>query len=193
MLGVIRAFFRDDRAGGIELLEGAAAQGDPVAQRSLAFLLEDGRAAGLYRAAAEAGDGIAAFNVGVASTDAAEAVRWLTVAAEAGVQPAYPQLANRLGELDLDDQALRWYVRGAGSGHVGCMFAAACWYRDGFGGPVDLVQALRWFLAMLDAGNGDGIHEAHKIVPAMSVDDIHEAGRLSGRRSEADTFAGRAV
>ncbi len=67
---------------------------------------------------------------------------------------------------------------------------AACWYRDGFGGPVDLVQALRWYLAMLSVG-GDGTHEAHQIVPMMTNDEIHEAGRLAGRISEADVFVVR--
>ncbi|MFD1086339.1 tetratricopeptide repeat protein [Micromonospora andamanensis] len=199
MLGVILAFHLDEQVAGAELLEAAAADGDPEAQRSLAFLLDGGadglgdptRAMALYRAAAQAGDGYAAYNLGVKESDHHEAVRWLRRAAEAGVHEAYPHLANHLSELDIDDEALRWYVRGAEIGHPGCMFAAACWYRDGFGGPVDLVQALRWYLAMLSAGVGDGIHEAHKIVPMMTDDQIHEAGRLAGRISEADVFVAR--
>jgi TPR repeat protein len=199
MLGVILAFHLDEPITGAELLEAAAAEGDPEAQRSLAFLLDGGaeelgdttRATALYRAAAEAGDGYAAYNLGVKQGEHPEAVRWLRRAADVGVREAYPHLANRLSELDIDDEALRWYVRGAETGHQGCMFAAACWYRDGFGGPVDLVQALRWYLAMLNVGSGDGIHEAHKIVPVMTDDQIHEAGRLAGRISEADVFVVR--
>jgi TPR repeat protein len=195
MLGVILAFHLDERAAGAELLE-AAAEGDPEAQRSLAFLLDGDagalgdatRAMALYRTAAQAGDGYAAYNLGTRESGHREAVRWLRQAAEAGVHEAYPHLANRLSELDIDDEALWWYVRGAEIGHQGCMFAAACWYRDGFGGPVDLVQSLRWYLAMLNAGNGDGVHEAHKIVPMMTDDQIHEAGRLAGRISEADVL-----
>lgn len=199
MLGVILAFHLDEQAAGAELLEAAAAEGDPEAQRSLAFLLDGGadalgdttRAMALYRAAAQAGDGYAAYNLGTRESDHREAVRWLRQAAEAGVHESYPHLANRLSELDIDDEALRWYVRGAEIGHQGCMFAAACWYRDGFGGPVDLVQALRWYLAMLSVGGGDGIHEAHKIVPLMTDDEIHEAGRLAGRISDANVFVVR--
>ncbi|WP_433797597.1 tetratricopeptide repeat protein [Actinoplanes sp. CA-252034] len=174
----------------------ATADEDPEAQRSLAFLHAEGpeelrdtaRAATLSRIAADAGDGYAAHNLGVTATDPRTAVRWLRQAAEAGVHDAYPHLANRLSELDIDDEALRWYVRGAEAGQEGCMFAAACWYRDGFGGPVDLVQALRWYLAMLGVGNGDGLHEAHQIVPSMSDDEIRAAGRLSGRLSDAEVF-----
>jgi TPR repeat protein len=151
MLGVILAFHLDEQVAGAELLEVSAAEGDPEAQRSLAFPLDGGaeetgdatRAVALFRAAAEAGDPYAAYNIGVRDGDHHEAVRWLRQAAEAGVHESNPHLANRLSELDIDDEALLWYVRGAESGQPGCMFAAACWYRDGLDGPVDLVQALR--------------------------------------------------
>jgi len=36
-----------------------------------------------------------------------------------------------------------------------------------------------------------GIHEAHGLVAQMSVDDVHGAGRLSGRLTEADLLAQR--
>ncbi|MEV6376916.1 tetratricopeptide repeat protein [Micromonospora musae] len=199
MLGVIRAFHLLDPAGGVKLLAVSAEGGDPVAQRTLGYLVQhgvgtakdDSRASALYRAAAEAGDPLAAFNLGVLSGAADEAVQWLRRAADAGVVEAYPRLGDRLSERDLDEEALRWYVRGAEARDKGSMFAAACWYRDGLGGPVDLVQALRWYLAMLDAGSVDGIHEAHAIVPRMTADEIHEAGRLSGRLLEADLFVQR--
>lgn len=196
MLGVIRAFHLDDPAGGVELLTASADEGDPVAQRTLGYLIQHGvgtapdeyRAAALFQAAAEAGDATAAFNLGVLSGHAPGAVHWLRIAAEAGITEAYPLLGDQLSRRDLDEEALQWYVRGAGAADKGSMFAAACWYRDGFGGPVDLVQALRWYLAMLDLGSGDGIHEAHKIVSRMTADEIYEAGRLAGRLLEADTF-----
>ncbi|MEU8265231.1 tetratricopeptide repeat protein [Micromonospora sp. NPDC048999] len=196
MLGVIRAFHLEDPAGGVKLLAVSADEGDPVAQRTLGYLVQHGigatkddlRATALYQAAAEAGDPLAAFNLGVLSGETDEAVHWLRQAAEAGVTEAYPRLGDRLSERDLDEEALQWYVRGAEAGDKGSMFAAACWYRDGFGGPIDLVQALRWYLAMLNVGSGDGIHEAHAIVPRMTADEIHEAGRLSGRLLEADLF-----
>ncbi|GGR75602.1 hypothetical protein GCM10010169_19600 [Micromonospora fulviviridis] len=199
MLGVIRAFHLGDPAGGVKLLAVSADDGDPIAQRTLGYLVQHGigttkddlRATALYRAAAEAGDALAAFNLGVLAGGSDEAVHWLRQAAEAGVTEAYPRLGDRLSERDVDEEALRWYVHGAEAGDKGSMFAAACWYRDGFGGPVDLVQALRWYLAMLNVGSGDGIHEAHAIVPRMTADEIYEAGTLSGRLLEADLFVQR--
>ncbi|MFG2040628.1 tetratricopeptide repeat protein [Dactylosporangium sp. NPDC048998] len=196
LLGVVLAFHLGDPLAGVGVLEGPAGRGDPEAQRALAFLLhrnpaveqDEARAMTLYRAAAEAGDAYAAYNLGVSAHDPQEAIRWLRQAAAAGITESYPSLGDRLSALDLDEEALSWYLRGAAHGHKGCMFAAACWFRDGFGGPVDLVQSLRWYLQMLDAGSGDGIHEAHKIVPRMSDDEIHEAGRLAGRILEADVF-----
>ena len=173
-----------------------ADQGDPIAQRTLGFVLQHGvgtasdrgRAAELYRAAAASGDPWAAYNLGVLAGRSAESIPWLRLAAEGGLVPAFPALGDRLSDHDLDEEALQWYVKGAEAGDKGSMFAAACWYRDGFGGPVDLVQALRWYLAMLDIGSGDGIHEAHQIAPAMSDDQIRAAGRLAGRITDAEIF-----
>ncbi|WP_436534120.1 tetratricopeptide repeat protein [Actinoplanes sp. HUAS TT8] len=195
MRGVILAFVLGEPAEGARLLAVSAAQNDPIAQRSYAFLLHHGtgveedreQAAALCRAAAEAGDAWAALNVASILGDHPDAVRWLRAAAEDGVRAAYPVLGDRLSALDEDDEALSWYVRAAEGGHQGAMRAAADWYRDGYGGPVDLVQALRWYLKLLDVGSGDGIHAAHAIVPRMTVDEIHEAGRYT----EADVFAQR--
>jgi hypothetical protein len=54
------------------------------------------------------------------------------------------------------------------------------WYRDGFGGPVNLVQALRWYLAMLHVRSGDGIHDAYEMMARMTADDItRRAGCLA--------------
>ncbi|AGL20149.1 tetratricopeptide repeat protein [Actinoplanes sp. N902-109] len=194
LLGVLQAWHLGDHTGAVESLTTAADRGDPVAQRTLGFLVQRGlgvaaspdRADELFRAAARAGDGVAAYNVGLRHGRSPEAVPWFRMAAGAGVVPAFPALGDRLSEQDLDEEARHWYVRGAEAGDRGSMFAAACWYRDGFGGPVDLVQALRWFLAMLDTGSADGIHEAHGIVPHMTPDQIRAAGRLAARVAEAE-------
>jgi TPR repeat protein len=196
MLGVIHAFHLDDPAAAVRLLTIPAQHGDPVAQRTLAYLIQHGqgtdpdhdRAIEFYRAAAHAGDGIAAFNLAMLSDDIDEALRWLRQAADAQVTEAYRRLGDKLSQNDLDGEALHWYLRGAEAGDTASMSAAACLYRDGHGGPIDLIQALRWYLAMLQAGNGDGIHQAHKIVPRMTDDQIHEAGRLSGHLLEAHMF-----
>ncbi|WP_203832876.1 tetratricopeptide repeat protein [Actinoplanes lobatus] len=199
MRGVILAFFLGAPAEGARLLAASAAQHDPIAQRSYGFLLAHGtgvkedqmRAAALYRAAAEAGDAWAALNLASVLGDHPDAVGWLRVAAEKGISAAYPVLGDRLSALDQDEEALNWYVRAAHGGHQGAMRAAADWHRDGFGGPVDLIQALRWYLKLLEVGNADGVHAAHAITPRMTVDEIHEAGRLSGRYVDAEVFSQR--
>jgi TPR repeat protein len=205
---VILAFYMDDPASAVPLLTAAADAADPVAQRSLGFLVQRGlgtepdlaRASQLYRSAAEGGDAIAAYNVALTYVDSEdglqECVRWARVAALAGVTEAYPLLAKKLAKFDqrdADGEALAWCVKGAEDGHVGCMFVAARRYRDGFGGPVDLVQSLRWFIAMLNAGNGDGLHEAHGVVPHMTPAQIREAAVLAGRPSVGETFISMAA
>lgn len=158
MLGVIFMMYVDAPAQTVQYLSQSAAEGDPVAQRTLAFLLERGqgvqpdreRAVLLYRSAAEAGDNIAAFNLGlhlangaVVASDTAESIHWLRTAASSGVTEAYPLLGNQLSALDQDEEALHWYVAGAESGNADCMFVAATWYRDGIGTAASRVQALR--------------------------------------------------
>jgi TPR repeat protein len=202
-LGVIFMLYVDAPEQAAKFLAESASEGDSLAQRTLAYLLERGqgvevdreRAVNLYRSAAEAGDGTAAFNLGlhyvdgeVVGPDIAEAVRWLRVAASANVKESYALLGNQLATLDIDEEALHWYVVGAEHGQANCMFVAGCWYRDGIGTHVNLVQSLRWFIALLNVGHGEGVHEAHKIAREMSADDIRAAASLAGRPSDADVF-----
>ncbi|MET8461478.1 tetratricopeptide repeat protein [Micromonospora zamorensis] len=203
MLGVIFMLYVDAPKETIDFLDQSASEGDVVAQRTLAYLLERGqgvaveqeRAVQLYRAAAEGGDGIAAFNLGlhyanghVLEVDVSSAVHWLRVAAEAKIAEAYAIIGNHLSFLDLDEEALEWYLVGAKAGQVNCMFVVGGWYRDGVGTSVNLVQSLRWFLAMLNEGSGDGVHEAHQFVSRMTSEEVREAARLAGRPLDADVF-----
>jgi TPR repeat protein len=199
MLGVVRAFHLGDPAGGVRLLTISAQEGDPIAQRGLGYLMQHGigteqddvRATALYLAAAEAGDAVAALHLGVLSKGSPDAVHWLRRAAEAGITGAYPLLGIQCSEQDMDEEALYWFVQAAEAGDTDSMHAAARWYRAGYGGATSLVQALRWYLAMLNVGSGDGLHEAHAMVPRMTADEIYEAGRLSGRLLEADLLVQR--
>jgi TPR repeat protein len=195
MLAVIRMLLLKDDAGAIAALTPAAEQGDTEAQRTLGFLLQrtspDGampaRAVTLFRLAAEAGDGYAAYNLGVAyekgegglEADDDQAAQWFQIAADRGCVQAYACLGDRLGKLERGAEALAWYVKGAQAGHAGCMNAAACWYRDGYGTEVDLLQSLRWFLAMMRSGNYNGLHPAHQIAERMTDEEIFEAGVLA--------------
>ncbi|WP_160312328.1 tetratricopeptide repeat protein [Streptacidiphilus albus] len=71
-------------------------------------------------------------------------------------------------------------VQSAEAGDVIAMQKVAGWFRDGSSGEVDLVQAARWFFAMLGKGNGDGIHEVFQFASRMSFEEIREAARLAG-------------
>ncbi|MEU5722818.1 tetratricopeptide repeat protein [Micromonospora sp. NPDC047738] len=202
-LGVIFMQYVDAPAETIALLRKSADEGDPIAQRSLGFLYHQGelieadpaRALKLFRSAAEGGDGIAAYNLGLrylkgegVERDSAAAIHWLRIAANSGVVEAYPHLGNELAAVDEDAEALSWYLRGAEVGQAGCMYAAGCWYRDGIGTPVDLVESLRWFIAMLRVGNGNGIHEAQSFIRELSDEQIRLAARRAGSVSDGEVF-----
>ncbi|WP_236239336.1 hypothetical protein [Streptomyces sp. CC228A] len=191
----------------------AADAGDPAGLRTYGYLLLEGRgvapdrarAAGLLRAAADAGDAYAAFNLaqlilGDGAGDTApdrdraaaraEALRLLEGAALHGVVPAGAVLGDRLSDEDRDDEALHWYLRAAEQGHTGAMYAAACRYRDGLGTAPDAVQAIRWYFAMCAHGDGDGIHDAIAMARhgLVSADGIREAGALAGDPSSAEAL-----
>lgn len=190
----------------VALLEEAAGAAVPEGMRELGFVLaggmgvapDPGRTNELYRAAAEAGDGYAAFNLAVnfyrghgAGKNFREFAKWLRVAGDLGIPEACAVLGDQCAKKGLDAESLQWYVRAARSSHVPAMFVAAQRYRDGIGTPVDPVQAVRWFLAPLDRGNGDGIHDAIKLAGSMTVEQIREAGRLSGHSDEAELLVRR--
>ncbi|MET9345579.1 tetratricopeptide repeat protein [Streptomyces termitum] len=170
----------------------------PAGQRTYGHLLANGlgvpadpvTAKALFRAAAEAGDAYAAFDLGRLSDDFDEALALLRTAAEQGVEEAGAVLADRLAAADRDEEALGWYLWAAGRGHVGAMHAAASWYRDGFGTAPDPVEAARWFLVMFAHGDGDGVHEAIALVKAGALDaeGIRRAGRLAGTPGAADAL-----
>ncbi|MFG2724826.1 tetratricopeptide repeat protein [Streptomyces canus] len=184
----------------VSLLEAAAGEAVAEGMRELGFVLAGGigtapdpsRANDLYRAAAEAGDGYAAFNLSVnyyrghgVGKNFREFTKWLQAAGELGIPEACAVLGDQCAKKGLDGEALQWYIRAARSSHVPAMLVAARCYRDGVGTAVDPVQAVRWLLAPLDRGNGDGIHDAIELAGSMTVEQIREAGRLSGHSDEA--------
>ncbi|MDL4816183.1 hypothetical protein [Actinomadura opuntiae] len=68
------------------------------------------------------------------------------------------------------------------------MLAAANWYRDGLGGPADRVQAVRWFIAMLTMGDGNGVHHAVQLAKTMTDEEIREAARLARKPEAGDAL-----
>ncbi|WP_176742444.1 tetratricopeptide repeat protein [Streptomyces sp. LUP47B] len=185
----------------VSLLEVAASEAVVEGMRELGFVLaggigtapDPGRANDLYRAAAEAGDGYAAFNLAVnyyrghgVGKNFREFAKWLQAAGELGIPEACAVLGDQCAKKGLYGESLQWYIRAARSSHVPAMLVAARCYRDGIGTSVDLVQAVRWLLAPLDRGNGDGVHDAIELAGSMTVEQIREAGRLSGHADEAE-------
>ncbi|MFG2792658.1 tetratricopeptide repeat protein [Streptomyces sp. NPDC048419] len=203
LLAAILLDRKGDLSRAARLFGEAADAGVVEGMRELAFMLTNGlgvgrdpaRANALFRAAADAGDGYAAFNLSVnyhqgvgGPRNFRDFSRWLQVAADLRIPEACAVLGDQLARKGEDQESLGWYVKAAESGHAPAMFAAARRYRDGVGCEADPVQAVRWFLAMLDRGNGDGIHEAIRLAPSMTSDQIRQAGRLSGRESEAESL-----
>jgi len=195
-----------DHAKAAGYFDKAVAKGHPGAQRSLGYLLMEGsgveanarRAVVLFEAAAKGGDRFAQLNLGSLYArgkelprDSRKAIAFLTAAAEQGLTEAMALLADELGRVDRDEEARRWYVKAAERGHVGAMNAAASWYRNGLGGPRDLVQAVRWYWAMLGAGNGDGVHEVHQLAAEMT--EAAPRGRAPRGRRDVRGGAARLV
>ncbi|MDQ1008832.1 TPR repeat protein [Streptomyces sp. V4I23] len=175
--------------------------GNNEARRSLGYLYVEGagvdrdlvKAEELFLAAAREGDVIAAHNLGVfyldeedGPRDVSEAVRWLRVAAEAGIDEAAAKLGDVLSDMDRDEEALHWYERAGDLGHVAAMMAAGSWHRDGIGTEENRVVAVKWFLKMLEFHNFEGVHEIFQLAPQMTDSELREGGRLAGRESEAE-------
>lgn len=183
--------------------EMSSASGDPAGQRSLGHLYANGlgvkadlsRAVDLFRAASSGGDSFAKFNLAAANVRAKgayctfeETLSLLESAADGGVVEAAAKLGDLLAGVDRNAEAIDWYVKAASRGHIGAMDVAACWFRDGTAGTPDPVQAVRWFLAMLNYGDGDGVHEAIHVARGMSADQIREAARLAGRVGDGEAL-----
>ncbi|MFF9915932.1 tetratricopeptide repeat protein [Streptomyces sp. NPDC013457] len=176
----------------------SAESGNPAGQRTYGYMLVEGigveqdpvAAAELFRAAAKGGDIYAAFNLAQKTDDAGESLRLLERAAGQGLVEAGAILSDRLSTVDRDEEALSWYLWAAERGHTGAMYAAGCWYRDGFGTEPDPVQSVRWYFVMFDHGDGNGIHDAIQLAKAvaMTENQIREAGHLAGLPAAAESL-----
>jgi localization factor PodJL len=118
------------------------------------------------RAAAIAGDPVAAYEIGVrylegrgVSADATEAAAWLERAWSKGSAPA----AYRLGSIHEKGmkggknsaEALRYYTAAAEAGNIKAMHNLAVIFAEGADGKPDLKSAARWFRMAADRGVAD--------------------------------------
>ncbi|GAA2852609.1 hypothetical protein Acy02nite_51650 [Actinoplanes cyaneus] len=184
-----------------DLFRQADLAGVPEGRRGLGYVLATGlgvekdiaQANKWYLSAANSGDGYAAYNLALNFFNGAGVIRnakqymhWLTVAAERGVPEACARLGDALTAQRHYDKAVVWLELAARRGQVQAMSVLADRYRDGLGVSVDLIQAVRWYLCMLDHGRGDGVHEALALASSMTAQQLREAGRLSGHESDAE-------
>jgi hypothetical protein len=203
LLGAIELEIEQKPKSARQWFEMSAAKGDPAGQRSLGHLYANGlgvkadvaKAVELFRAASAGGDAFAMYNLAAANIRAKgayctfdETLSLLESAAEGGVVESAAKLGDLLAGVGRNAEAIDWYVKAASRGHTGAMDVAACWFRDGTAGPPDPVQAVRWFLAMLNSGNGDGVHEAIQVAKSMNPEQIREAARLAGRVGDGEAI-----
>lgn len=125
-------------------------------------------AADLYRRAAEAGNGVAAHNLGLlyefgqgGDVDGAQAARWYRRAAELGRTMGWYQYAvlHYDGELVPRNYAtaLEGMQNGADAGDPRAMNSLGIMYREGAGVDVDIARAVTLFRRAAAAGNGNGM------------------------------------
>lgn len=205
LIGGVALEYLKDYGTAYYYLRAAAESGNASAQRGLAFMLFEGlgvqkdkrKAVKLFEAAAESGDRAAKFNLaGVllrgddATRDEERAVRLLREASDAGMDAA----SRQLGEIALAEndyfEARKVLSLAVGQGSYRALMNLGMMCRDGIGGDVDRVQALTCFLKLLDVGDGDGLHEAHAMVPEMTDQEVKEAALKAGRVSEGGVLIG---
>jgi TPR repeat protein len=187
---------RRDPSAAVHWFEQAAAQGQSDALRRLAecYRAGDGvardqqRAAELYERAAVLGDASAQGELGRmcarglgAPRDLKRAEQWLRPAAEQGNVAAQVELARLLLDHgDRDTEAAEWLERAAAVGDAGAMINRGLLYRDGRGGPRDLVEATRCFFEALGRGLGDGLDYVQQYAAEMTADQFRQADMRAG-------------
>jgi TPR repeat protein len=53
-------------------------------------------------------------------------------------------------------------------------------HADGEGVSLDPVEAARWFIAALAAGNGEGLDDLHELARTLTPEQLRTADRLAG-------------
>ncbi|OGT71568.1 MAG: hypothetical protein A3H44_13990 [Gammaproteobacteria bacterium RIFCSPLOWO2_02_FULL_57_10] len=141
---------------------------------------------GAQRAAAEAGDSAAQFDLGNrylagdgVIADNFEAARWFQKAAEQDNNNAQYNLAimymQGTGVIADFSQALHWFHRAAELGDVPSQFTLATFYMNGRGVPQDPVQAHMWFTLAASGGHRAAAANLVLYQEMMSDEQIAEA------------------
>lgn len=159
-----------DPAQGLALLNQAAQAGHAAARLDLALLYKDG------------GAGVAA--------DPIEARRWGRLAAEAGdphgMQFYGMALYEGEGGARNRPEGLRWMRRAAERGLVNAQYNVARIHESGAEGvPVNLTEALQWYLIAARSGDGEAQAAVERVKPQLS----ERMRRAAEARAEAFTVA----
>jgi S1-C subfamily serine protease len=131
---------------------------------------DDAEAVRWYQKAAEQGEALAQYNLGVlyangigVQKDAAEAVRWYRRAAEQGDAIAQFNLGTmyRKGEGIAKDpeEAAHWYRKAAEQGLASAQYNLGVCFHTGSGVAKDDAEAARWFRKAADQGLIDAQYE----------------------------------
>ena len=116
-----------------------------------------------YQKAAEQGNVVAQFNLGVmydegsgVPQDGKQAVYWYQKAAEQGYLGAQYNLGlmyeNGRGVPKDDKQAVYWFQKAAEQGYAGAQYNLGLMYAEGRGVPQDDKQAVSWFQKVAEQG-----------------------------------------
>jgi uncharacterized protein len=143
-----------------------------------------------YRKAAEQGDAVAQYYLGLmylngkgVPEDDAEAVKWFRKAAEQGNAKAQYYLgfmyANGTGVPEDDAEAVKWYRKAAEQGYANAQFNLGLMYLNGEGVPEDNVFAYMWFNLAAAQGDEDAKKGKGMISGNMTKEQIAEAQKLS--------------
>lgn len=158
-----------DTADAMNAFDQASQRGYAIAKvhlgMSLGELGEEEAAFALFRQAADAGNALGAYNVGVLYRDGAgtaqntaEAVRWFTAAWTKGYAAAGFNLGVLYDEGQLvpqdNSRAMEWYKRAAAKGQVDAMVNLALMYEGGQGTTSDLTAAANWYGRAAKLGDG---------------------------------------
>jgi len=109
-----------------------------------------------WQAAAEKGDDLSQFNLGVmlrygqgVVRNDVEAARWWRKAAEQGNADAQCSLGvmyqNGLGVKQSDKEAARWFKKAAGQGDADAQYNLGCLFEEGRGVAQSDIEAAHWF------------------------------------------------
>lgn len=144
-------------------LESLAASGNAEANYHLGMVhrlglngapKDDAKALPYFRKAAEAGDPLAAYQLGkLLESEPDESLRWKNAAAEAGFAPAQHEVARTLYEAGEVDKALEWLTQAARQGDKESLRALASLYSGEGKAPRDAARS--WaYLTILEGGPG---------------------------------------